>query len=606
MQRGIEGMTIGLLALAFLSGCGEQSQPAASTNQASPAAPSTAQTTAPVSEPAVQPSGPANQPASVAPASSASPVSEVLRFIPERATAVLIKNHRALREFSVPFFLNPGSGFDGRLGGNFSDREIDLSALALLGGRPPGTYDYGREDWQFVGCLQLAPGATVQRLVNAWQLQRDDKTYPGFTCYRSAEPALPHFIVQRRATLAIGAHEVLKPRLAANAPQGPIERRLTPLAADHDILVCCLTDHRELSLAEGYLQPLVTVLEPLLADLKSLPPGAYSALIVALRLRGEPQLLVRVEAADESLAAEMEGLFGRCLERVQLTFAEVRDDLKRELPADSAADIDQFLAEAARDLQVRRSGQDLDVIAPLGKDGAALKRFIELVQRRQGHQFRDALYAAREAVKRRDPREQLKQIGIAFHNYHDVHSTFPPPAIRDREKRPLLSWRVALLPLLGALEPDGNKGNLYEQFKLDEPWDSDHNRPLLKKMPSIYRDLRVMDPTLTTLQIFVGEGAAFSTEPFSFHKILDGTSNTVLAVQAPPDRAVPWTKPEDLPFDLADPKIAFGKQHSTTVLAVMFDGKVQTFPADLPSDTWRWLIQADDGHVLELPRRLEN
>src|SRR5262245_53734413 len=71
----------------------------------------------------------------------------------------------------------------------------------------------------------------------------------------------------------------------------------------------------------------------------------------------------------------------------------------------------------------------------------------------------------------------LRQIGLALLNYHQAHrGRLPPAAVRDKDDRPLLSWRVLLLPYL---EHD----DLYAQFKLDEPWDGPHNKALLEKMP---------------------------------------------------------------------------------------------------------------------------
>ena len=53
-----------------------------------------------------------------------------------------------------------------------------------------------------------------------------------------------------------------------------------------------------------------------------------------------------------------------------------------------------------------------------------------------------------EASRRAACTNNLKQIGLALHNYHEVHGTFPGAAISDRTRKPLLSWRVALLPYL--------------------------------------------------------------------------------------------------------------------------------------------------------------
>ena len=74
----------------------------------------------------------------------------------------------------------------------------------------------------------------------------------------------------------------------------------------------------------------------------------------------------------------------------------------------------------------------------------------------------------------------LKQIGLAMHNYHAMHKTFPPAYTVDKAGKPLLSWRVLILPYL---EQDA----LYKEFHLDEPWDSEHNRALIDRMPATYR-----------------------------------------------------------------------------------------------------------------------
>src|SRR5437868_3063260 len=86
---------------------------------------------------------------------------------------------------------------------------------------------------------------------------------------------------------------------------------------------------------------------------------------------------------------------------------------------------------------------------------------------------------ARDSADRNTSVNSLKQIALAMHNYLNVYGHLPPAAIRDKEGRPLLSWRVALLPFL-------EQDQLYKRFKLDEPWDSEHNKKLLAAMPKTY------------------------------------------------------------------------------------------------------------------------
>src|SRR5262249_39345951 len=89
---------------------------------------------------------------------------------------------------------------------------------------------------------------------------------------------------------------------------------------------------------------------------------------------------------------------------------------------------------------------------------------------------------------------------------------------RDPQAKPLLSWRVGILPLLGEAE-------LYEQFKLDEPWDSMHNKRLLPKIPRAYAapGVEIKEPYATYYQVFVGPHAAFEVhEQFNLDQFVGG------------------------------------------------------------------------------------
>ena len=165
----------------------------------------------------------------------------------------------------------------------------------------------------------------------------------------------------------------------------------------------------------------------------------------------------------------------------------------------------------------------------------------------------------------------LKQIGLAFHAYHEGYGSFPSAAITDKNGRPLLSWRVTLLPYL-------EQRPLYKKFHLDEPWDSPHNRALLESMP---RDFdcpsdRTKKPGMTGYQAVVGPDTAFTPDfrPLRYQDFTDGTSYTLLIGET--RRCVPWTKPEDLPFDMGIPLMRLGSYHDNNGFNLLYtDGAVR-------------------------------
>lgn len=200
-----------------------------------------------------------------------------------------------------------------------------------------------------------------------------------------------------------------------------------------------------------------------------------------------------------------------------------------------------------------------------------------------------AVQKTRVAAKRTIGQNNLKQIGLAMHNYHDTYRHFPPQALADKNGKPLLSWRVAILPFI-------EQDNLYRQFKLDEPWDSEHNKKLLEQMPKIYAPVNVKgaEKSKTYYQGFAGKGSFFEPgEKISFVDIPDGTSNTIMIVEA--GDPVPWTKPEDLPFDPDKPLPKLGAEFSDIFNAAFCDGSVHAIHKNIDDKTLRALITRNGG-----------
>jgi RNA polymerase sigma factor (sigma-70 family) len=134
----------------------------------------------------------------------------------------------------------------------------------------------------------------------------------------------------------------------------------------------------------------------------------------------------------------------------------------------------------------------------------------EQAARRQETRAKKQIDPLQEVLDRARVRRQLASIGTALGHYHSNWGHLPPPANTDKFGKPLLSWRVALLPFL-------EQDNLYQQFKLDEPWDSPHNRKLIARMPRVFAAIgKTPRPHMTYFQYIVGPDAVFKSHRSKF------------------------------------------------------------------------------------------
>jgi RNA polymerase sigma factor (sigma-70 family) len=206
--------------------------------------------------------------------------------------------------------------------------------------------------------------------------------------------------------------------------------------------------------------------------------------------------------------------------------------------------------------------------------------------------------AARQAASRAISVNNLKQICLAMHNYANTHGdAFPPAAITDQDGKPLLSWRVAILPYI-------EEQALYQQFHLDEPWDSAHNKTLIEKMPKLYapvNDVQTPEPGMTFYQVLVGNGAFFDVaKPTKLAEIIDGVSNTLLVVEAADP--VIWTRPDDLAFNPAGNPPGFGGlKFDGGFNAAFADGSVKFLKDTIDPKVLRALITRSGGEVIGQP-----
>lgn len=205
-----------------------------------------------------------------------------------------------------------------------------------------------------------------------------------------------------------------------------------------------------------------------------------------------------------------------------------------------------------------------------------------------------ATRSAREPSRRAQCKNNLKQILLALHNYHDQYQAFPPAWTVDASGRPLHSWRTLILPF-------ADQAPLYERIDLTKPWDDPVNAEAAKQTPSIYLCPSVeFDPGRTVYVAMVGEEAFLRpATPRAISEITDGTSGTVAVIEVNKAQAVPWMAPQDA--DLAmfvGLKSPTDSHHTGGAHVGMADGAVRFLASNLEEQTRQSLATVAGGEEI--------
>ena len=295
-----------------------------------------------------------------------------------------------------------------------------------------------------------------------------------------------------------------------------------------------------------------------------------------------PQALAEMPAAIDALNASMAN--GRAVAPTALakaaTFLKID---KAKIP--TAAELNPYLSADSLALSIDAKGLSLtvrDTLPSLGSptvNGIAVALLVPAVQ------------SARESAKRSQCINNLKQMGLAIHNYVAANDKLPAD-IRDDKGKLLLSWRVQLLPYM-------EQGAIYNEFHLDEAWDSAHNKTLIDKMPAAYNcpTRKNPKPGTTTYRGFTGEGGMFEYvegKTITFVDVTDGLSNTIGVAEF--KEAVIWTKPDEAKTD--KPWELLASDHPGGVDALFMDGSVHFLKTTIVKAVLKALVTRNGGEVI--------
>ncbi len=205
-----------------------------------------------------------------------------------------------------------------------------------------------------------------------------------------------------------------------------------------------------------------------------------------------------------------------------------------------------------------------------------------------------AITAANTAAQRMSTSNDMKQIGLAMHNYHDTFQQLPPAYVTDSDGEPASSWRVSLLPFIEA-QP------LWDRWSSGDAWDGPANAALLSETPAAYRAVSEPDvgPHSGECHVFAirDPRSLFpSDEKIHFRDVTDGLSNTVAFVYLP-ERSVPWSAPQDISLDGAYQEISKASPQSPAHF-LMGDGSVRMVSNTLSRETFEALVTRNGGEMI--------
>lgn len=407
---------------------------------------------------------------------------------------------------------------------------------------------------------------------------------------RAAAPGLPSVMLPNDRTIVIAPEPMLEKMMKPAAADSPLLKLLRATPNDRHLTFIATLDpvRGQIEAALGQTPPL----PPPLERFKQLP-SLVSSLELRVNVTGQFDAEMIFRAANAQNAEQTREMLSSGVALAKETVlvqvaAQLRAGNQDPVQAATIAYVQRLTEHFATMLEPKLAGNEVTVAAKLDANAATSGIAIGLLL--------PAVQAARAAAQRTSASNNLKQIALAMHNYHDAYVKFPAPAIVDANGKPLLSWRVAILPFI-------DQQPLYQQFKLDEPWDSPNNRALIAKMPPVYQSPGAQNEGKTRYLLPVGKGAMFAQPDAGVRiaSITDGTSNTLMTVEAAPDKAVIWTKPDDLAFNPERPLDGLVAPGAPTFQVGFADGSVRVMAANIAADVLRALFSPQGGEVVNLP-----
>ena len=393
--------------------------------------------------------------------------------------------------------------------------------------------------------------------------QLAETTYEGKHCYQFAvAPWILAYVPDER-TVVIANERDLKGMLTAVEAKGPLADRLRQVDADNDLVVAVALDPIRDLVKEGIEQAKKS--PSAMAEFLDIPM-VLSGATLTVNLTSDTFIRTVLDGKDAPGADKVEALARQALDMVKAQLAAARKDLPEPIKANFAPLL-SLADQSLGGIGITKTASQ--VVVALKRPASMDEAFPTLVA-----MAKSSVMAARQQARQIQNLNNLRQVTLAMLIYDQSRGTFPPAVLRDSEGKAMWSWRVALLPYLG-------EKALFDELHRNEPWDSPHNLQVARRMPKVYQSADRPDDGKTSIMVFTGPGTAFAeNKRLALADVKDGPASTLLLVEASADKAVFWTKPEDLPFDPQNPMASLGQIGPDGILAAFFDGHVERLKID--------------------------
>ena len=416
--------------------------------------------------------------------------------------------------------------------------------------------------------------------------------------FQSNDPMLPSLCTLDDHSLLVAPDFFLRSLVAAKEPAKASPFAAAFAAADQgdDLLAMLDVSQVRALISMGLNQ---ADIPPELASIKQLPNLVKFIELRVNMSRPAPTSLI-VTANNEADAEKLVAVIDEMKQLAAAHWAvEAQQQIASDDPVEQAAGRYSLrMSRLAEDrVQLERDGEQLIIFrSELIGQGANPMVTVAVIGTLVGLLL-PAVQAARETARRTQSMNYMRQIMLAILNYESAKKTYPPYANFDAAEKPLLSWRVHILPYI-------EQEALYKQFRLDEPWDSEHNKQLIPQMPALYLDpsSRFSPADGKTHYVGVlGEGRLFdgSAEGRKMKSITDGTSNSIALVQTGDAGAVIWTKPNDWQPDADDLMKPFDALHPGGFMAGFCDGRVAFLGDDVDQEVFNALLTVDGEEAVD-------